>query len=314
MAVQSYRVACLTGCGTAPELMAEASRALEAAAHAHGLRVEQAHAPVGADALVRHGYAVSHAARAAFLSADAVLLADDDDAAFAELSQELDLRARQTRVLFGSRSDSVLLSPLGDDSSAWTVRRAFALAASRRMRLTVVAGDADWERVVAGAAERHDGVRVELLDRETAIRKAAFEADSFDVVVADAALGETLAALVGATSVPARVAATAYLAEHGPSVFTPLGTDAKDVAGHGVANPSPMLLAAAMALGDGLAQRSAADTLVGALVGALGGRVSTADRLRPGSGRRGVAATTREFTDSVLAGFQNHHTNVEYAR
>ena len=25
-----YRVACLTGCGTAPELMAEASRAIEA--------------------------------------------------------------------------------------------------------------------------------------------------------------------------------------------------------------------------------------------------------------------------------------------
>jgi hypothetical protein len=48
---------------------------------------------------------------------------------------------------------------------------------------------------------------------------------------------------------------------------------------------------------------------VGALVAALGGRVSTVDRLR-----RGLAATTREFTDSVLAGFQNHHTNVEFAR
>jgi isocitrate/isopropylmalate dehydrogenase len=314
MAAQGYRVACLTGCGTAPELMAEASRALEAAAHAHGLRLEQVHAPVGADALVRHGYAVSHAARAAFLAADAVLLADDDDVAFSQLAQELDLRARQTRVLFGPRSDSVLLAPLGDDAAAWTVRRAFALAASRRMRLAVVAGDAEWGRVVAAAAEHHDGVRVEALDRATAVRRAAFSADSFDVVVADAALGETLASLVGATAVPARVAATAYLAEHGPSVFTPLDTEARDVAGHGVANPSPMLLAAAMALGDGLGQRSAADTLVAALVGALGGRVQTADRLHAATGSWGVAATTREFTDAVLAGFQNHHTNVEYAR
>ena len=148
MAASSYRVACLTGCGTAPELMAEASRALDATARSHGIRVEQAHAPVGADALVRHGHAVSHAARTAFLGADAVLVADDDDALFAELSQELDLRARQTRVLFGSRADSVLLSPLGDDASAWTVRRAFALAASRRMRLAVVAGDAAWDEVV----------------------------------------------------------------------------------------------------------------------------------------------------------------------
>jgi hypothetical protein len=75
-----------------------------------------------------------------------------------------------------------------------------------------------------------------------------------------------------------------------------------------------MLLAAAMALGDGLGQRSAADTLVAALVGALGGRVPTADRLHAATGSWGVAATTREFTDAVLAGFQNHQTNVEYAR
>jgi isocitrate/isopropylmalate dehydrogenase len=309
MAASSYRVACLTGCGTAPELMAEASRALEATARSHGIRLEQVHAPVGADALVRHGHAVSHTARTAFLSADAVLVADDGDDSFGELSRELDLRARQTRVLFGSRADSVLLSPLGDDASAWAVRRAFALASSRRMRLTVVAGDDAWEEVVQAAAEYHDGVRVETLGRETAIRTAAFQADSFDVVVADAAIGELLATLVGATSVPARVAATGYLAEHGPSVFTPLEGETADVAGHGVANPSSMLLAAAMLLGDGLMERSAADTLVAALVDTLGGRVSTVDRLR-----RGVGATTREFTDSVLAGFQNHHANAEFAR
>jgi isocitrate/isopropylmalate dehydrogenase len=308
MATYSYRVGCLTGCGAAPELMAEASRALEATARLHGIHVDQVHAPVGADAVQRHGQAVSHAARVAFVSADAVLVADDDDAAFTELTQELDLRARQTRVLFGARSDSVLLSPLSDDASAWTARRAFALAAARRMRLTVVAGDHAWQEVIDAAAEHHFGVQVELLDRDTAVRRAAFDAESFAVVLADAALGETLAALVGATAIPARVAAQGLLAEHGPSVFLPLETDAQD-AGHGVANPSAMLLAAAMMLGDGLGQRSAGDTLVGALVDALGGRVSTVDRLRAG-----LAATTREFTDTVLAGFQNNHANAEFAR
>jgi isocitrate/isopropylmalate dehydrogenase len=309
MATYSYRVACLTGCGTAPELMGEASRALDATARLHGIRIEQAHAPVGADAVVRSGQAVSHAARAAFLSADAVLVADDDDAAFAELSRELDLRARQTRVLFGAHSDCVLVSPLGDDASAWAARRAFALAATRRMRLTVVAGDPAWQEVVAGAADHHFGVRVDLVDRDAAVRRAAFQADSFDVVLADAALGETLSTLVGATAVPARVAAVGLLAEHGPSVFSPLEAEPAQVAGQGAANPSSMLLAAAMTLADGLGQRSAGDTLVGALVGALDGRVSTVDRLR-----RGLAATTREFTDAVLAGFQNHHANAEFAR
>jgi isocitrate/isopropylmalate dehydrogenase len=307
MAAHSYRVGCLTGCGTAPELMAEASRALQAAARLHGFRLEEVHAPVGADAVQRHGQAVSHAARAAFLSADAVLVADDDDAAFAELTQELDLRARQTRLLFGARADAVLLAPLGDDASAWTARRAFSLAAARRMRLTVVAGDPAWEDVVRTAEEHNFGVRVEWLDRDTAVRSAAFRAESLDVVLADAAMGETLSALVGATAVPARVAALGLLAEHGPSVFLPLDGDPSADAGHGVANPSSMLLAAAMMLGDGLGQRSAGDTLVGALAGALGGRVSTVDRLR-----LGLAATTREFTDSVLAGFQNHHVNAEF--
>jgi hypothetical protein len=75
MAGHAYRVGCLTGCGTAPELMGEASRALEATARLHGIRIDQVHAPVGADAVQRHGQAVSHAARAAFLSADAVLVA-----------------------------------------------------------------------------------------------------------------------------------------------------------------------------------------------------------------------------------------------
>jgi isocitrate/isopropylmalate dehydrogenase len=308
MATYSYRVGCLTGCGAAPELMAEASRALDATVRLHGIRLEQVHAPVGADARLRHGQVVSHAARAAFLSADAVLVADDDDASFAALTQELDLRARQTRVLFGAR-DSVLLSPLADDASAWTARRAFALAATRHMRLTVVAGDDAWHGVIDAAAEHHFGVRVEWLDRDTAVRRAAFEAETLDVVLADAATGETLAALVGATAVPARVAAQGLLAEHGPSVFLPLDAEAADDAGHGAVNPSPMLLAAAMLLADGLNQRSAGETLANALSGALGGRVSTVDRVR-----RGLAATTREFTDSVLAGFQNHHANAEFAR
>ena len=72
--------------------------------------------------------------------------------------------------------------------------------------------------------------------------------------------------------------------------------------------PEPELLTGAQAvvrtlelLGDGLGQRSAGDTLVGALVGTR----------RP---RRGLVASAREFTDAVLSSFQNHHVNAEFAR
>ena len=41
----SQTVACLAGAGTAPELMAEASLALDAVARLHGFTLEQVHAP-----------------------------------------------------------------------------------------------------------------------------------------------------------------------------------------------------------------------------------------------------------------------------
>ncbi len=50
-------VACLTGSGTAPELMAEAMYALDAVARVHGFAFDQVHAPFGGVALARLGQA-----------------------------------------------------------------------------------------------------------------------------------------------------------------------------------------------------------------------------------------------------------------
>jgi isocitrate/isopropylmalate dehydrogenase len=298
--MRSYTVACLTGCGTAPELMAEASRAMSAVARLHGFGLQLDYVPFGAGARVR-GQALS---RASYLGADAVLVADADDAAVAELRSELDLRARQTRVRFGNRSDLVLLAPLSDASAAWTVSRAFALARSRRLRLAAVADGPAWGELVVGATAADDGVRVDVLERGAALAAAAFDAESFDVLLADPTLGESLAALVGASSIPARVAASAFLAGHGPSLFAPLDAGSAAHAGFGATDPSSMLLAAATVLGDGLGERSAADTLVGALAGSS---AHAADRVRAG-----VAATTREVTESVIAGFQNAFATAEF--
>lgn len=300
MAARSYRVACLAGCGTAPELMAEASRALQAVSRLHGLRIEQVHIPFGADAVVRGGHAVPHAARAAYLSCDAVLAVDEDESTLDGLRSELDLRARQTRVRFGSGSDTVLLAPLSAGSSAWTAERAFALARQRRARIAVVCDGPDWHAVVEEEAARNEGVHVEPVARGTALAAAAFDPESMDVLLADATLGELVASLVGAAAVPARVAATGFLAEHGPPLFVPDDTGVAAHAGFGATDPSSMLLAAAMLLGDGLGERSAADTLVGALAG---------EEHRSG---RTVASTTRELTDAVLSRFQVSFPNAEF--
>jgi len=60
-----------------------------------------------------------------------------------------------------------------------------------------------------------------------------------------------------------------------------------------------MLLAAAMMLDFGLGEPAAAATLAGAVSAALVDGPQTPDLLR-----RGVGATSREFTRSVVAGFQ----------
>jgi 3-isopropylmalate dehydrogenase len=95
------------------------------------------------------------------------------------------------------------------------------------------------------------------------------------------------------------VAAHGLLAGHGPSLFVPSPDGGHSLAGTGVVNPSSMLLAAALMLDFGLREPAAAATLAGAVSAALVDGPQTPDLLR-----RGVGATSREFTHSVVAGFQ----------
>ena len=68
-------------------------------------------------------------------------------------------------------------------------------------------------------------------------------------------------------------------------------------------------LAAALLLGEGLGQRSAAETLTGAVTRAVAN-----GRLTPDLLRAGVGATTRDFADVVLELLPESITNRELAR
>ena len=87
-------IACLTGSGTAPELMAEAMYALDAVARVHGFAFDQVHAPFGGVALARFGQTVPASTRDAVLGADAVLVAGAEEPTLDDVMAELDLRAR----------------------------------------------------------------------------------------------------------------------------------------------------------------------------------------------------------------------------
>jgi isocitrate/isopropylmalate dehydrogenase len=290
-------VACLTGAGTAPELMAEAVFALDRVAHLHNLDLRETHASFGGVAFARAGQMVPAATRATVLGADAVLVAGAEEPTLDEVMGDLDLRAQATRVRFGQHDDVVVVSPRFEDASEWAVEKAFALADRRTMRVAAV-GDGDWRELVDAVAERHVNVRVEHVAPKLAIPLAAFQAQRFDVVVVAPAWAEAFGEIVAA-SAAARVAAHGVLAEHGPSLFVPAPDGGHALAGSGVVNPSSMLLAAAMMLDFGLGEHAAAATLAGAVSHALVDGPQTPDLLR-----RGIGATSREFTSRVVSGFQ----------
>ncbi len=305
MSGRRYGVACLAGSGTAQELMAEASLALEAVTRVHGVELTCEHVSFGADALTRVGQRVPLATRLAYLRADAVLVAGADEPALLDVCAELDLRARLTAVRFGAYGDLVLLSPLARETASWTLERAFALARSRRLRLASVANDGRWKALLASTARGHEEVDVEHVPPHAALLALAHEPDRFDVVISDLDFADALVELASRPS-HARVSARALLGANGPGVYVPCAEDSPALAGQGVVNPSSMLLAAALML-DGLGEPGAASTLAGAVSRALQNGARTPDRLA-----RGVAATTREFTSSVLHGFQLSVRNAEF--
>jgi isocitrate/isopropylmalate dehydrogenase len=285
--------------------MAQASIALNAVAHFHGFELEQVHVPFGGLAYAHVAQLMPSSTRSALLGSDAVLVAGADEPALADVMSELDLRARVTRVRFGARDDVAFVTSVGESSEDWALERAFALAESRTLRLAVV-GDETWHDAADTIAAEFEHVRVEEISPRDAIPLAAFDPSRFDVVAVAPSWAEAVVE-VAAAAFESRFVAHALLAEHGPSLFVPSPDGGFALAGHGVVNPSSMLLAAALALQHGLGQSSAASTLAGAVSHALVDGPRTPDLLR-----RGVGATTREFTQRVLAGFQLSSRNVEF--
>ncbi len=160
---RNYRVACLAGHGVGPEVMAEASRAVAAVSRHHGFAVEETHVPFGGEALSRSGHHLPAETRAAYVAADAVLVAAAEEPALTGVVAELDLRTRVTRVRATGQADVSVLSPLADDAAEWTVERAFQTAVAGSASLVSVASDSGWSSLVERVSARYDGVLVEHL-------------------------------------------------------------------------------------------------------------------------------------------------------
>lgn len=306
---RTYVVACLSGDGIGPELMAEASRAVAAVSHMHGFVVEEVHVPFGGEAFSRHGHRLPSPTRTAYRDADAVLVAAAHEPALEGVASELDLQTSVTKVCVGRHDEVTLFSPLSSDAAEWTVSRTFDAARTIRGRVAAVSDDPGFQKLVDDVARRNDGVLVEHVAPAAALRALAFDQARFDVLVAPPVLAATLRDVAASSGEDARVVAEGRLGVAGPGVFTPAHGSAHDIAGQGVANPSSMLLAVALMLGEGLGERAAAETLGGAVAAAGGNGPGTPDMLA-----EGVGATTREFADVVLSELRWTVRNAEFLR
>jgi 3-isopropylmalate dehydrogenase len=304
--MKRYTVACLSGDGIGPELMAEASRALTEAGRLHRFGIDELHPPFAGEAVARHGHPLPPSTRAACRRADAILVALTREPALEGVKAELDLTWRVQRVRM-PQGDIAIVSPLVDEVEPFVVHRAFDLARSRRARVTAVGEGAAWSATVAREADRQPGVQVDRLSLSKALPLLMNDPDRFCVVVTEQKHAELVSDLAAASRNGSRIVASGRLSSTGPGVFGPTHGSAPQIAGQGVANPSGILLATALMLGEGLDEHAAAKTLERAISSALAAGHRTAD-LDGG----GVAATTRDFMDAILDLMPSSRTDVEF--
>jgi isocitrate/isopropylmalate dehydrogenase len=280
--------------------MAQASRGLRAAGRLHGFALDEQHVPFGADATMRVGHPFPLATRNTALAADAILAATVDQTLLQELEGELDLRAAVMRVRLQGAAVT-FVAPVSSDAWAWTLERAVATARASRGHLTFVGSESDWAADVT-AAGRDNCLGVTHLSTRSAIRALASSPEVFDVVLSDLPLLVPMAELAWCLD-PRRLLAWGRLAGEGPGIFGPSHGTAVDIAGQGVADPSSMLLAAALMLGEGLGERGASATLSSAV-----SYVRGSDSLRSVS----TVSMSSELTDAVLARLPQSHSNAEF--
>jgi 3-isopropylmalate dehydrogenase len=301
--VTAYSIACLAGDGIGPEVMAQASRGMREAAHLHGFGLDEEHVPFGADATMRVGQPFPLASRNAALAADAILAATIDQTLLRSLVAELDLRAGVMRARLRSAAIT-FVAPLRADAWDWTLGRAAATARSSRGHLTFVGSEDGWAAEAAAVSARDEGLDVNFMSTRRTIRTLVSAPESFDVIVCTPPLLVPLAELAWCLD-SRRVLAWGRLAEGGPGIFGPSHGAAVDIAGQGVADPSSMLLAAALMLGEGLGERGAEATLSSAV-----------SHVRGNGTRRavGTVSMSTELTDAVLAQLPQSHSNAEFLR
>jgi 3-isopropylmalate dehydrogenase len=181
------------------------------------------------------------------------------------------------------------------------VRFAFAQAAARRQKLTLVhktnvltfAGGL-WKRITDAVASEYPEIEVDYLHVDAATIFLVTDPARFDVIVTDNLFGDILTDLAAAISGGIGLAASGNINPDGtfPSMFEPVHGSAPDIAGKQKADPTAAILSVALLLSH-LGLADAARRVNEAVVGDLAGRASE----HPDSTSRATA----QIGDAIVA-------------
>jgi 3-isopropylmalate dehydrogenase len=320
-------IACLSGDGIGPEVLAQAVRVLEELP----IEAETVELPFGGAAIDATGEPLPAETLEACRASRAVLLGAvggpkwdggsvRPEAGLLGLRKELDVYANLRPARQGPIDLLVVRELVGglyfgargvrDDGTVFdtceyhpsqverVARRAFELARTRSGSLVSVdkANVLDtsrlWRRVVSELAADYPDVELRHALVDSFAMEIATTADRIDVIVTENMFGDILSDLAAAITGGLGLASSASLGDSAPGIFEPVHGSAPDIAGTGAANPAAMLRSLALLLEHALEHADLARALEQAVDEVL--------VTHPTRDQGGVSTTT-EFGDAVLA-------------
>ncbi len=182
-------------------------------------------------------------------------------------------------------------------------RMAFDIALERRGHV-VLAGIGKiletgqlWDEVVAAVAKGYPDVRYQRMDVDTCVLKMTLEPTMFDVILADAVVGDLLSVQASALTGTFALHPSAVLGGQTKGLFSPSHGSAPDLVGKGIANPTAAILAGAMMLHYAFDDAEACHSIREAVAAALESGARTCDVCPAGV----VSLPTEEFANRVIA-------------
>lgn len=185
------------------------------------------------------------------------------------------------------------------------VDKAFQAAQGRRGHLTsvdkanVLESSKMWREIVEEKKEQYPDVVVEHVLVDAAAMKLITNPTKFDVIVTENMFGDILSDEASVLTGSLGMLASASLSEDGVGLYEPVHGSAPDIAGKGIANPSAMILSAALMLRYSFQLNDEATLIEDAVQSVLDSGFHTADLHIPEGRQVGTEEMTRLIVDYI---------------